>query len=214
MDEYKLQCRVFSSDFLTAQLISGRTGVRIATHDVEGEAGNVVADPADVRAFARGLLALADEVDGGEAGELTADEVVKVGDRFRVTTNYLECANVLVDDVVMVASVGSNDGFQAHRPGEEEGKWGFGLDNIGNGLERVDEPPAPPYDVKIGDRYPTWVHSVRKEDAEPVQTDNPPASSVTPERRAILEEARFIVGPRASHTEVLEYARFLAEGPR
>ncbi|WP_328742954.1 hypothetical protein OG436_29625 [Streptomyces caniferus] len=138
MTEYKLQCRIFDTDYLTAELTNRRTTVGITAHDIEGDAGNVVADPEAVRTFARGLLALADEVDGGE---VPAPNAVKVGDRFRVTRDRLKCASVCCGDVLTVSSVSSTAPGRFHaKKGGDELVWTFNVGDIGNGLERVDEP--------------------------------------------------------------------------
>lgn len=179
MNEYKLNCCVSHDESLTARVTLGRERVEIMTHDVEGYAGNVLAAPDAVRIFARGLLALADEVDGGEDPEDAPS--VKVGDRFQITRDRVEFAGVSAGDLVTVVSVDSYGGFRATAEGDPR-VWGFGLYNIGDGLERVDDEPAP-------------------------------APSIAPERRAILEEARSLVGS-LDVGQLLETARFLAGDPR
>ncbi|MFD7776616.1 hypothetical protein [Streptomyces sp. NPDC059753] len=79
MAEYVAKCRIISTDAVTAAAEDGEiilTGTK---------AGKFVMDacvrPDDARTFARGLLALADEVDGGEAPEPAP---VKVGDRVEI----------------------------------------------------------------------------------------------------------------------------------
>ncbi|MFI7096384.1 hypothetical protein [Streptomyces lydicus] len=185
MTEHKLQCRIFSTDALTARLVSTRTGVCIAGYDVDGETGRVVASPDAVRTFARGLLALADEVDGGADPELSvqadddaAQNAVKVGDRVVVVAEYSDGTGYYVGVYGQVAEIDAGD-------------------------------PEFPYRVVVdGTPYSVWVHSVRLENEEPTQTDSTPAS-VAPERRAFLEEARSLVGS-IDVGQLLEVARFLA----
>jgi hypothetical protein len=90
------------------------------------------------RTFARGILALADEIDGGEAAKNETPTVVlpEIGARYRVTTNGLHNATVYIGDEVEVSSHHTSY-FGARLDGTT---WYFRPEHIGNGLEPVDEP--------------------------------------------------------------------------
>jgi hypothetical protein len=80
MTVYTAECAIDPADTITATRSSNRVELEPSGR-VE-----VYLDPADARIFARGILALADEVDGGEVAEAATPETraLQVGDRVRV----------------------------------------------------------------------------------------------------------------------------------
>jgi hypothetical protein len=80
MTVYTAECAIDSDDTITATRSSNRVELEPSGR-VE-----VYLDPADARTFARGIIALADEIDGGEVAEAATTETrtPKVGDRVRI----------------------------------------------------------------------------------------------------------------------------------
>ncbi|MGW1547469.1 hypothetical protein [Streptomyces sp. NPDC002346] len=92
--------------------------------------GELVTDPfllpADARTFARGILALADEVDGGEVEKVASDSRPKVGDRLRVTEdNPRHCPVVTGDVITVVGTDYDHDGADCVRVlhGDDSYRW-------------------------------------------------------------------------------------------
>lgn len=102
-----------------------------------GQYASTALTPDDARTFACGILALADEIDGGEAK--AAESAVVIGNRFRVTRRHLEGADVMAGEPVTVTEYVPGGDFRAvsDRTGL---KWRFGPENIGDGLERIEAP--------------------------------------------------------------------------
>jgi hypothetical protein len=86
MTEYKLQCRQADGDYLIATRPHASTSVRVVAFDGYDESMRIFADPANARTFARGILALADEIDGGETP--ATEEPLKVGDSVVIVREY------------------------------------------------------------------------------------------------------------------------------
>ncbi|MEU1200170.1 hypothetical protein ABZ446_28645 [Streptomyces sp. NPDC005813] len=61
MTEYTAECAIVSEDTITARQSGSRIELEPSTRE------GVFLDPAEARTFARGIIALADEIDGGEA---------------------------------------------------------------------------------------------------------------------------------------------------
>ncbi|MFJ6237987.1 hypothetical protein ACIQH0_28355 [Streptomyces griseus] len=104
MTEYKIECQSDLRDTLEAF----RDGGDIALYSRQDGTlkVSVYASPADARTFARGILALADEMDGGEeTAKPTTDSRPKVGDILRITEDYPRNAPVEVGDVITVTAV-------------------------------------------------------------------------------------------------------------
>ncbi|MFE5159099.1 hypothetical protein ACFRNT_11305 [Streptomyces sp. NPDC056697] len=176
---HRAQCRWESDDYLTAE----RSGdaVHVVAFNEDGEAANASLNVDVARVFARGILALADEIDGGEAAshDDSAAQNVKVGDR------------------VLIVREWEND------TSPDDGKSGT--------LDKLDlEDDAFPYRVRTdSDSHRTvWVHEIQRERAT---TDADAADpSVAPGRAAYIEEAWKLAGEYADPADVLKYARFLA----
>lgn len=79
MSEYEIKCTAIPTDRLVASIDGG--DVYLQAHEGSDFKVSVFAKPAEARTFARGILALCDEIDGGEV----APEPLKVGDRVRIT---------------------------------------------------------------------------------------------------------------------------------
>jgi hypothetical protein len=137
MTLYTATCAIDEDDTVTAMRSENRVELESSSR------ASVFLDPGPARTFARGILALADEIDGGEA-EASAS-LPKIGTRFRVTRNGVRSAGVSVGDVVEVSQHHAGY-FSAKISGSS---WYFEPEDIGNGLEPVDEPTARP--IQVGD---------------------------------------------------------------
>ncbi|MFF4478733.1 hypothetical protein ACFY1A_17185 [Streptomyces sp. NPDC001520] len=177
MTEYKAVCHVNDRDTVTATIDDA--GVLVVSRHRGRYVSDVCLTLEKTREFARGLLALADEIDGGEA---TADDCaahdVTAGDRVVIVREW---------------QTGT---------GRDDGKSGT--------LVQMDpEDDNFPYQVQLDSdsRRTVWVHEVQRERAE--EPADAPAPSVAPERMALLEEARKLVGS-SDVGHLLAVARFLA----
>lgn len=149
MTKYTAVCRENAADTITAEQHAPHGVVLYAFHGDDFEL-SVHLRASDARTFARGILALADEVDGGEpetgAGKSADDRAqrtsVVAGDKLRVTRTDLNLADVHAGDVVTVEHVDDDGGFTTVGRG-----WRFEAYHVGNGLELLpaDEP------LKVGD---------------------------------------------------------------
>ncbi|MGI5404182.1 hypothetical protein ACQEVG_32970 [Streptomyces sp. CA-135486] len=233
MTEYVAKCWADEADTITAS-VQGES-VELAASSNGLHRMEAYLKSAKTREFARGLLALADEIDGGKA-----TEPVKVGDTVRVLHDSANGASVRRGDTFVVRHVNDHE-VQVDGNGVR-GRWYLSLTNV----EKVDAAPQP---VKVGDRvtivrgentssngktgivdeiddaesrvpyrivdemgdYVAWAAEVRKVDA-PADELVFDASRVVvaPERVALLEEARKQSRPSASTEDVLAVARFLA----
>ncbi len=110
MTEYTATCAIDEADTITA----ARYGRRVELEP--SGTTEVYLDPAPARTFARGILALADEIDGGEKAEVKADTRPKVGDRVRVTKYKPWAAPCVTGDVVTVSETKYDD----PQPGRED----------------------------------------------------------------------------------------------
>lgn len=99
MTTYTAQCEIDSTDTVTAARSSGR--IELESHGSR----EVYLDPAPARKFARGIIALADEIDGGEAKEGTAEPTLKPGDKIRILVDDAEFADVKQGDVLTVHEI-------------------------------------------------------------------------------------------------------------
>lgn len=134
MTEYRAECNSRPSDSVTAR--SSSTSIELQMRVCGEYTGEAYLTPEKARTFARGILALADEIDGGEVQKEPATSI-KIGDRFRLTRRYLEGADVEVGETVTVVEHVPGGDFRAvsDRTGR---KWRFGPENIGDGLERIE----------------------------------------------------------------------------
>ncbi|MFD4699818.1 hypothetical protein [Streptomyces niveus] len=191
MNEYTAVCETSGSETLS---VSDAPFRRVALNYGDSEAdkyGSVYLSPGKARELAAAIVAKADELDGSTRSEAA----VKVGDRFRVTERRLECADVEVCEIVAVEQVAVNgyDDFRA-RSATTDRLWRFDLENVGNGLERVDEEPLADWERDLLNSASSAASS----------------ASVFPERVALLNEANKHIGQPARADDVLAVARFLA----
>ncbi|MFJ3248374.1 hypothetical protein [Streptomyces sp. NPDC086782] len=145
MTEYDVACSSDSRDILTARIDGGTVELlaeRGGLHKME-----VYAQPDAARTFARGILALADEIDGGEAPELKPCAAPKIGDRVRIMRNSPSDGGDNVGTVGILAAIDSADTVLPYRvalPGSSYDWWCAEV-------ELVDE-PEPDTRPKVGDQ--------------------------------------------------------------
>ncbi|WP_030962623.1 hypothetical protein [Streptomyces sp. NRRL S-378] len=177
---FHAQCRWAENDFLKAYRAGA--SVHIEAYNDSVEKANASIPAAEARAFARGIIALCDEIDGGEA-KPASPITVRTGDRLRVTEADLNFAAINVGDVLVVTSLDHPFGDFATTGNQPGDSWGFDYEHIGNGLEPVNEPPA----------------------------DDVAASTVTDERAARLEllEAAKRLAPGGDVADWLRIAAYL-----
>jgi hypothetical protein len=87
MTEYVAKCSSGVRDTITAR-VDGSSIELKAAHE-GGRKLEIYLYEDDARTFARGILALADELDGEEVAEAAPKRAVKVGDRVRITRNHV-----------------------------------------------------------------------------------------------------------------------------
>ncbi|WP_228973442.1 hypothetical protein [Streptomyces sp. DH12] len=196
MSKHTATCKYDAGDTIAANVANH--DVRLLVRSTSDETAHIYLSPADARDFARGILVVADEVEGrgqktGEERTTTSPMSVNIGDRLRVTRDCLESAAVRVGDVVTVTgrygSAFHTD--DAEHPGMA--RWHFSTANLGDGLEFVDDPES--------------------SEAAPNPASGPTADEPVPDvlasRLEALRAAREFAGPRADSDSVLEYARYL-----
>nr|WSW58452.1 hypothetical protein OG513_07585 [Streptomyces sp. NBC_00998] len=146
MENPELTCSMYNADRFVVRRTTPDDSV---THPIVFEAfgdgsapvKDAYATANNARAFARGILALADEVDGGESAAPTP--AVKVGDRVRVVKD--DRHNFTGKFIGLVGVIGEVDlssrlrylvTFGPGRHGDADGTW------YCEDVERVDEPAA------------------------------------------------------------------------
>lgn len=142
MTVYTATCRHNERDKVVAR-IDGPS-VELEMHVGDNYQGEAYLSPFAARLFARGILALADEIDGGEVkAEAPAATRPKVGDRLRVTRSDVWCSSAKRGDIVRVLSTEYDLPQQDdHIRGEVEGGRGWWLPLTA--LEPVNEPTSEP----------------------------------------------------------------------
>ncbi|MGW6855850.1 hypothetical protein [Streptomyces xanthophaeus] len=153
MTNPELKCMIYDTDRIKARqdpTMGGRLVFECyGDHGLEVE---VYAKPEAARTFARSILALADEVDGGKA----IDDRPRVGDRLRVMEDHpRHCPVVTGDLITVVATDYDHDGEDCVRflVPENSYRWIIPL----SAVERVDEPEAAREPIQVGD----WVRVVK-----------------------------------------------------
>ncbi|MEU0860659.1 hypothetical protein ABZ352_35630 [Streptomyces griseofuscus] len=89
MTEYTARCAMDADDQINVRRAHRR--VALEPRNATGVGTEVYLAPADARTFARGILALADEIDGGEVKEeptAVASPSVAIGDQVRIARNW------------------------------------------------------------------------------------------------------------------------------
>ncbi|WDM16694.1 hypothetical protein J3S85_37645 [Streptomyces lavenduligriseus] len=167
MIEYRLNCDADPTDYLTVDKDGG--DLEFFAHRGGGSFLVSIYPTVDAaRTFARGILALADEIDGGEAKEEPKPAAVRVGDRFTVTRSFLEWAHVRAGDVVTVVEFVDDDSgdFRAVIEGGSSHRWLFGPENIGNGLEPLGTRVTADEPATVTDPRLTYFHQAEAALAE------------------------------------------------
>jgi hypothetical protein len=141
MTEYIAQCAIDGNDTITAR----RSAERVELAPRSGP--EVYLDTDKARTFARGILALTDEIDGGEVVKIVRSSAVEVGDRVRVVRNaYSFEGNENVGRVGILKEITPEDA-QSHRVSFSDDAYGWWCAEV----ELVEDEPADTR-PKVGDR--------------------------------------------------------------
>lgn len=110
MTEYVAKCEIYSGDQIRATRERGTERTELGVwHDGEQSGDGIYLSALSTRTFARELLALADEIDGGEA-EKKPDTRPKVGDRLRVLEDRPRSCPVMTGDIITVSAIDYDHG--------------------------------------------------------------------------------------------------------
>lgn len=192
MTEYTATCKTDEDDTITARVDGESVELRAKRYGRQMMEAFLL--PANARTFARGILALADDIDGGEADPNTRP---KVGDRLRVTQDDPWWAPVKINDVITVAETaydradGSQDGvrFQEH---EDTYLWHVPLSSV--------EGPLADWEVDL--------LTASEPESVPV-----PRDAVVSVRGDFVTQAReLLAGTDPDAADVIRLAEFLAAG--
>ncbi|MER7922128.1 hypothetical protein ABTY96_03155 [Streptomyces sp. NPDC096057] len=136
MSEYEIRCTSGVADVITARREGDSVKIR-GSH--QGEyAIDAFTDPDTARTFARGILVLADEIDGGEVAEEAPKRTPQVGDRVRILVDCPSGADVRTGEIHTVCEV---DGRIVRVPGGGfRSMWHVSVEDV----EIVDEPTPEP----------------------------------------------------------------------
>src|SRR5690606_37429948 len=146
MTQHTATCRISSGDEMVARI--DESDIEIAARQDDADQMTVFLRPSVARPFARGILALADEIDGGEAtNEAPVDARPKVGDRLRVTKNGANFAPVRAGDIITVAmvdydNINGRDFIRAYLEPGDDYAYFLALEHVEPVTEPVDEPLA------------------------------------------------------------------------
>lgn len=144
MTEYEAQCRIGRDDRIVAR--RDNSSVELAGYFGD-YAGDAYLAPDAARTFARGILALADEIDGGGAEEAPAlRRIPKVGDRVRVVRNGPSDGDDHIGQVGAIAAIDTHDNVYPYRVSFPDDSYGWWCTEV----EYVDEPTDTR--PKVGDR--------------------------------------------------------------
>lgn len=136
MAEYIARCEINDFDRITARVDGER--VELMAESSGEYAMEVYLDPAKARTFARGILALADEIDGGEAKEeAPVDTRPKVGDRVQIVRAEA-CSSHEAGRTGVVGEVDCDDPHLPYRIVDEYGHFIAWAREV----SKVDEPSA------------------------------------------------------------------------
>lgn len=189
MNEYKIACNSDNRDTMSAF----KDGDEIAIHGFHCDKMwlSVYTSPADARAFARGILALADEVDGGEA----EPEPAKVGDQIRVLIDNAHGADVRAGDVFTLARVDYDGDFVVDRT-DWHGRadvWFFRPEHVEKVIEPTQETSEP---------LAAWEYDL---------LEDKPANA--PSRASLLAQARDLMDGSSTYSasDLTSLADYLAE---
>ncbi|MEU3986130.1 hypothetical protein AB0F77_39740 [Streptomyces sp. NPDC026672] len=131
MTEYIAQCRWVRSDHIKAHVVGNYVHLDEVS-DGETQAG-VALRVDTARTFARGILALADEIEGGEVAEPATPQPLRVGDRVRIVRPEQGEHN---GKTGILEEIDTEDDLLPYRIADENGAF---LTWAG-AVEKVDEP--------------------------------------------------------------------------
>lgn len=171
MTVYTAECAIDSADTITATRSSNRVELEPSSRT------EVYLDPDDARTFARGILALADEIDGGEAKEEAPApaRAPQIGDKVRILKDdpYTQAGEFVGRTGVLRAV---KDGVRTVpyrvRLDDPSGTWDDGSWWVAE-VELVDEPAEPLAD---------W-----ERDLMGVTTSSPFAAHITEAKRLLTD---------------------------
>lgn len=141
MIKYTAVCAEIATDYITAERFDAHEVALFAFRGGERKTSAYL-QPADARTFARGILALADEIDGGEA----SDEPLKVGDIVRIVQEYGDDQRGRNDGATgCLMSVDMTDrGFPYEVDVPDYGSCGaHSVERVARGVAKEDETTAP-----------------------------------------------------------------------
>ncbi|MFE7397990.1 hypothetical protein [Streptomyces sp. NPDC057557] len=146
MTEHIARCLHDSNDTIRTYIVGDHVFLRA---HIGGDHGTVALEAVDARVFARGILALADKIDGGAAEETPAEKPIKVGDCIRVITTGSAGALVKAGETFTVRKVTDWD-VQVDGDGAHD-RWYLNHEDV---EKVVDEATATLADSrpKVGDR--------------------------------------------------------------
>ncbi|MFE6493366.1 hypothetical protein [Streptomyces sp. NPDC057748] len=192
MTEHIARCLHDSNDTIRTHVVGDH--VFLWAH-IGGDQGTVALEAVDARIFARGILALADEIDGGEAEETASDSRPKVGDRLRVTKDNPRFCPVVTGDVITVVGTDyDHDSADCVRflHGDDSYRWIIPL----TAVERINCTQA-----TAGEPLADWERELLEDE---------PAPS-TPDRAALLVQARDMMrGRDYTAADLIDLAAYLA----
>lgn len=152
MTQHTATCRISSADEMVARI--DESDIEIAARQDDAYQMTVFLRPSVARTWARGILALADEIDGGEATNEapTLKRIPQIGDRVRVVRNSPEDGVTNVGREGTLADIDDGDSVMPYRVRFVEDAYGWWCAEV----EYVDVEPADepiPNLPAIGSRY-------------------------------------------------------------
>lgn len=145
MTEYTATCRWAAADHLRAQVYGDAVHIEHRTnHNINGDVA-LTTDAA--RTFARGILALADEIDGGEVEAPALRRIPQVGDKVRIVRNaydYEGTTNVGREGELREVTPEDAQKYRVRLPDDSYGWWCAEVEYVEE--EAADTRP------KVGDR--------------------------------------------------------------
>ncbi|MGW1268151.1 hypothetical protein [Streptomyces sp. NPDC002491] len=145
MTEYTAECRISSFDTMRARIDDGED-VSIDAVKRGDVTMNVFLRPDDARTFARGIIALADEIDGGEAAEAEPTRAPQAGDRVRVVRNSPRSTDEHIGECGTLKRVDEFDDRLPYLVDLPTNSYWWCAE-----VELVDEPETAPV-IKVGDK--------------------------------------------------------------
>jgi hypothetical protein len=143
-ETFRAQCNSASGDYVTAEISGDK--VELVGHSGDDNVMNAFVTALNARTFARGILALADEIDGGEQAAVPAPVRSRptVGDRVVITKYRNTTSGGFVGREGTLEVVDPDDDYLTYRvqfDGDRRGVWAADV-------RKVDEPEP----IKVGDR--------------------------------------------------------------